>query len=112
MCVSYRELNKEISLFEYSISRCDDTIENLGDDAGKLFFISIYCAQGYHQKRVWWQDQEKLAFFMPDGKKYTYSIIPFGPVKAPLFDIAMIRRFQAEWIRLFQLYCSNDAAKV
>ena len=53
MCVNYRELNKVTSPFEYPIGRCDDAIDNPGDGAGKLYFISIDCAQGYHQIRVW-----------------------------------------------------------
>ena len=71
MYVSYRALNKVTAPFEYHIGRCDDAIENLGDGAGKLYFISIDYAQGYHQIRVWCQDQEKLSFFGPDEKKYT-----------------------------------------
>ena len=32
MCVIYRALNKVTASFEYSISRRDDAIDNLGDD--------------------------------------------------------------------------------
>ena len=53
MCVSYRALNKVTALFEYPIGRCNDAIENLGDGAGVLSFISIDCFQGYHQVYVW-----------------------------------------------------------
>ena len=112
MCVSYRALNKITRPFQYPIGRCDDAIENLGDGAGMLFFISLDCAQGYHQIRVWRGDQDKLAFFAPDGKKYTYTVLPFGPVNAPPFYTAMIRRFQAEWTHLFQLFCNNSIKKV
>jgi len=71
MCVSYRALNKIIIPFEYPIGRCDGAVKVLGDGAGILYLISIDCAQGYYQIRVWYADQEKLAFFGPDGKKYT-----------------------------------------
>ena len=107
MCVSYRALNRITIPFEYPIGRCDDAVEDFGDSAGTLFFISIDCAQGYHQIHVWYKDQDKLAFFAPDGKKYTYTVMPFGPVNAPSFYTAMIRRFQAEWMHLFQLCCNN-----
>ena len=96
MCVSYRALNKIINPFEYPIGRCDDAVENLGDGAGRLYFITVDCAQGYHQIKVWYMDQDKLAFFAPYGKKYTYTVMPFGPVNAPSFYTAMVRRFQAE----------------
>ena len=75
MCVIYRALNKVTASFEYSISRRDDAIDNLGDDAKTLFFIRIDCAQVYHQIRVWWQDWEKLTYFAPYGKKYTYTVM-------------------------------------
>ena len=99
--MSYRALNKVTAPFQYPIGRCDDAIEHLGDGAGVLLFISIDCAQGYHQIKVWWKDQDKLAFFAPDGKKYTYTVMPFVPVNAPSFYTAIVRRFQAEWMHLF-----------
>ena len=38
--------------------------------------------------------------------------MPFGPVNAPPFYTAMIRRMQAEWTHLYQLFMNNDAATV
>ena len=38
--------------------------------------------------------------------------MPFGPVNAQSFYTAIIRRFQADLIHLFQLYCNNNATKV
>ena len=87
-------------------------MENLGDGVGWLYFISVDCAQGYHQIRVWYMDQEKLAFFAPDGKTYTYTVIPFVPVNAPLFCTAMVCRFQAEWMHLFHLQYNNEPTRV
>ena len=112
MCVSYRALNKVTKLFLYPIGRCDDAVENLGGGAGRLYFITLDCAQGYHQIRVYYWDQDKLAFFGPDGKKYTFTVIPFGPVNAPPFYTAMIRHMQAEWTHLYQLFINNAAATV
>ena len=73
MCVSYRGLNKITNSFEYPIIRCDIFIENLGDGSGIIYFICLDAAQGYHQIRVRKSDMEKLAFFGPDGKKYSAS---------------------------------------
>eukprot|EP00978_Attheya_sp_CCMP212_P015878 scaffold41044_cov68-Attheya_sp.AAC.3 len=67
LCVSYRKLNTVTLPFEYPIPRCDDAIEDLGDGAGRLHFISLDARQGYHQVSVRLCDQEKLAFFGPDG---------------------------------------------
>ena len=69
MCVSYRALNRISKPFGYPIGICNDAVENLGDGAGVLYFISIDCAQGYHQIQVYEKDQEKLVFFGPDGNK-------------------------------------------
>ena len=62
MCVSYRALNKITRPFEYPIGRCDDAVEDLGDGAGRIYFITIDCAQGYHQIRIWGKDQENSIF--------------------------------------------------
>lgn len=110
--MSYRAINKITRPFQYPIGRCDDAIEKLGDSAGVLYFITLDCAQGYYQIRVWHRDQEKLAFFAPPRKKYTYTVLPIGPVNAPPFDTAMVRQFQAEWTHLFQLCTSTKSAAI
>ena len=38
--------------------------------------------------------------------------MPFGPVNAPPFYTAMIRRMQAEWTHLYQLFMNNAVATV
>eukprot|EP00978_Attheya_sp_CCMP212_P026084 scaffold85103_cov48-Attheya_sp.AAC.3 len=96
LCVSYHKLNTVTLPFEYPIPRCDDAIEDLGDGAGRLHFISLDARQGYHQVSVRLCDQEKLAFFGSDGKKYTFTVMPFGPRNAPAFYTAMMRQFQEE----------------
>ena len=72
ICVSYKALNRITKPFEYPIGWCDNTVEDFGDGAGTLFYITLDCAQGYHQIQV--NDQEKLAFFAPRWKNiYIYS---------------------------------------
>jgi hypothetical protein len=73
MCVSYRKLNSVTLPFAYPIPHCNDAINNFGDGVGWLWFISLDAHQGYHQIRVHLADSEKLAFFAPDGKKYTFT---------------------------------------
>lgn len=70
------------------------------------------CAQRYHQIRVWVGGIYKLVFFAPDTKKYTFGVLPFGPVNAPLIYTIMIWKFQAERIHLFQLFCNNKSALI
>ncbi len=101
MCVSYRRLNQVTLPFEYPIPRCDDAIDNFGDSAGRLFFIALDNKTGYHQIRVRFQDQEKLAFFAPDDEKWCWPVMPFGPRNAPAFYTCMMRIFKTEWEALF-----------
>ena len=76
MCVSYRKLNSITRPFEYPIPRCDDAVDCLGTCIGnKILFISLDAKQGYHQVKVRDSDKEKLAFFSPDNKKYTFRKI-------------------------------------
>jgi hypothetical protein len=84
MCVSYCRLNQVTLPFKYPIPRCNDSIVNFGDSAGRLFFISLDNKTGYHQISVHFCDQEKLAFFGPGHKKkYTLSCLLGHPMLQP-----------------------------
>ena len=107
ICVSYRGLNKVTNPFEYPIVRCDAAIEDLGDGNGFLYFISLDAAQGYNQIKVKKDDTQKLAFFAPDNKKYTFSVIPFGPTYAPSFYTFVPRIIQGEATKLFRMLCND-----
>lgn len=85
MCVSYRGLNSVTKPFAFPIPRCDDAIGSLHIGPGDIFIITVDARQGYHQVKVRDGDKEKLAFFAPNGKKYTYKVMPFGPMNAPAF---------------------------
>jgi hypothetical protein len=102
MCVSYRRLNSVTLPFEYPIPRCEDAIDDFGDSAGKLFFISLDAASGYHQVLVRECDQDKLAWFSPDDEKYTWGVMPFGPRNAPGFYTCLMHILSAEWRALFK----------
>jgi hypothetical protein len=101
MCVSYRKLNSVTLPFEYPIPRFEDAIDDFGDSAGKLFFISLDARSGYNQVAVRACDQDKLAFFSPDGKKYTFGVMPFGPRNAPDIYTCMMHVLATEWKSLF-----------
>ncbi len=45
---------------------------------------------GYHQIRITLKSQMKLAFAGPDATKWTYTIMPFGPVNGLSTFIAFI----------------------
>lgn len=101
MCVSYRKLNSITKPFQYPIPRCDDAVDILGICIGDMiFFIALDAKQGYHQIAVKHCDQEKLAFFAPDNRKYCYTVMPFGPTNAPAFYTCMMHQFKGEWDEL------------
>ena len=101
MCVSYRGLNSVTKPFAYPIPRCDDAIGSLNLGAGTIYIITVDARQGYHQVKVKNGDKDKLAFFAPNGKKYTYRVMPFGPMNAPAFYTFMMQQFREEWDDLF-----------
>ena len=67
LCISYRPLNSVTRSFEFLITCCSDSIEDLGDSYRNLFFISLDACSDYHQIKVRPCDQEKLDF-TPNGK--------------------------------------------
>jgi hypothetical protein len=42
------------------------------------------------------------SYFSPDGKKYTFCVMPFGPRNAPGIYTCMMHAFSTEWEALFQ----------
>ena len=85
MCVSYRGLNIVTRTFEYPIPRCDDSISNIAVGASAIYIITADAKQGYHQVIVYKLHRDKLAFFAPNYKKYTFKVNLFGPMSAPSF---------------------------
>ena len=103
MCVSYRPLNAVTKPFTYPIPLCDNAVSVFGMNSSEpLHFISLDAKQGYHQISVKASDKEKLAFFAPNRKKYTFNVMPFGPTNAPAFYTCMMYKFQSEWDQLFR----------
>ena len=102
MCVFYRQLNQVTLPFEYPIPCCNDAIDDFGDSNGRLYFINLDNKTGYHQIGVRYADQSKLAFFGPDRKKYTFSVMLFVPRKAPAFYTCMMLIFRGEYYSLFK----------
>jgi hypothetical protein len=47
--------------------------------------------------------QEKLAFAGPQAIKWTYTVMPFGPVNGPAIFIIFIHDCQADWNELARL---------
>ena len=96
--VSYRPLNEITLGFEFPISRCADSIEDLGDSCGPIFTISLDTRSGYHQIRVRKCDQEK---FLADKRRQTKSY----PSNQQMYHL-----FTLQWCSLYGrngYYCSK-----
>ena len=103
VCVLYMALNAITKPFTYPIPQCDNAVSSLGiiNFGDRILFISLDAKQGYHQIRVKETDKEKLAFFAPDGVKYTYTVMPFGPTNVPAYYTYMMHQLEKEWDKLF-----------
>ena len=104
LCVSYRPLNSVTRSFGLPISRCSDSIEDLGYSFGILFSISLDAWSGYYQIKVRICDQEKVVFFTPDGKYKCFVVMPFGMKNTPVFHTIMMKVLQEEWIILLMTH--------
>jgi hypothetical protein len=52
---------------------------------------------GVSPDRVEAESQDKLAFAGPDATKWTYNVMPFGPVNGPATFIAFIHDVDSTW---------------
>ena len=94
-CVNYIRLNQVTKLIVYPIPRCDMAVEMA---FGSSMWHWMYDApMGYHQLLVAPESQEKLAFQGTDAIKWTYVVMPFGPVNGPATFIAMIHDLDSVW---------------
>ena len=62
-------------------------------------------------------DREKLAFFAPDDRHYTFNVIPFGPTNTPPFYTATMKDLKDEWdtfflVRITTLQTYNPEAMI
>ena len=94
-CVNYIPLNSVTRIVAYPIPRCDSAVGNAFGN-GKLMWL-FDAPHGYHQLRVSECTREKLAFAGPDATKWTYNVMPFGPVNGPYNFISFIHDMALTW---------------
>ena len=94
-CVNYIPLNSVTRVVAYPVPRCDDAVQTCF--GGSKFKWLMDAPSGYHQIRVAASSQPKLAFAGPDGSKYTYLVMPFGPVNGPVIFIIFIHDMNTTW---------------
>ena len=96
LCVSYRPLNRITRPFTFPSRRCDDAATDIGP---ANFFITMDLDSGYWQVSVVPESRDKLAFFVPDGKKH-WTVMPLGATNAHPCFCAMMAQFRREWDHL------------
>lgn len=97
-CVNYIPLNQVTRLIAYPIPRCDTAVHTSCGNSS--FHWIVDAPMGYHQLAVEAASQEKLAFQGPDGTKWTYNVMPFGPTNGPATFIAFILDLDSIWKQL------------
>ena len=87
-CVNYIALNAVTKIIAMPIPQCDSAVGmSFGGSRFKWLIDAIY---GYNQIRVARSSRDKLAFAGPNCTKYTYFVMPFGPVNGPVIFIVFI----------------------
>ncbi len=94
-CINYIPLNQITRIIPYPVPRCNSAVFLAFGTA--LWFWMWNAPQGYHQIRIAKDSQEKLAFAGPNAIKWTYNVMPFGPVKGPSTFIAFIHDMNGTW---------------
>lgn len=97
-CVNYIPLNAITRVIAYPIPRCDSAVY-IAFGSAKFFWI-MDAPQGYHQLRVAEESREKLAFQGPDAIKWTWNVMPFGPVNGPQTFIDFMHDMDSTWKQL------------
>eukprot|EP00984_Skeletonema_dohrnii_P006306 scaffold2258_cov84-Skeletonema_dohrnii-CCMP3373.AAC.7 len=97
-CVSYVALNSITKLIRMPIPRCDDAVNNHLGNGKYKWLLDAPC--GFHQIKVDEASRPKLAFAGTKGDKYTYTVMPFGPVNGPAIFIIFIHDMNIGWQEL------------
>ena len=97
-CVNYIPLNAVTKIIAMSIPCCDDAVfTSCGGSKWKWLMDAI---SGFNQIKVAKGSRVKLAFAGPNCTKYTYLVMPFGPVNGPVIFIIFIHDMDATWKEL------------
>ena len=108
-CVNYIPLNAVTKAIAFPIPRCDDAV-NCSFDRLKWRRI-MDAPSGCHQMKVSECLQPKLAFAGTRGSKYTYLVMPFGPLNAPAIFIIFIHDMDVSWKSLAEKLVSRSTRK-
>eukprot|EP00956_Cyclotella_meneghiniana_P041345 scaffold223534_cov34-Cyclotella_meneghiniana.AAC.1 len=113
LCVNYIELNRLTKAIAYPIPRCDFAVM-ISMGKGKFKWL-LDAPQGFHQIRVDEASQAKLAFAGPYTRKWTYKVMPFGPMNGPVIFVIFIYDCKADWDELAEsrgIFLNNGTGTV
>ena len=106
LCVSYRKLNSVTKPFRYPIPRCSSAVQDLGDSHGPMYFITVDAHSGFHQIACSPDAIDKLAFWGPDNNKWSWCVMPFGPMNGPtIFQCFMDTKVRRLWNKFMEELC-------
>ena len=108
-CVNYIPLNSVTRIVAMPIPRCDEAVGNTF--GGSKWRWLMDAVSGYNQVRVARSSQHKLAFAGPNCSKYTYKVMPFGPVNGPVVFIVLIFDVDDTWKDVARSRCIIIDAK-
>ena len=94
-CVNYIRLNAVITIIAMPIPHCDEAVTM--DFGGSKWKWLMDATSGYNQIRVAKSSRHKLAFAGQNNTKYTYYVMPFGPVNVPVIFVIVIHDMDSTW---------------
>ena len=95
-CVNYIPLDQITKVISYPIPRCDSAVYLAFGDC--VLYWLFDAPSGYEQLRVAKNSQDyKLAFAGPDATKWTFNVMPFGPVNGPSTFIMFMHDLASTW---------------
>jgi hypothetical protein len=93
--VNYIPLNQITCPVVYPIFRCDSAIYLTFSNGRWMWMWDA--PQGNLQIGMERESHNKLAFAGPDATKWTYNVMPFGPVNGPATFISFIHDMDSTW---------------
>jgi hypothetical protein len=93
-CDNYIPLNQNTCFIAYPIPHCDMAIEGA---FGRSWIWLYDTPMGYHQISASKETQKKINFQGPYTIKWTYNVMPFGPMNEPATFVTMIQDVDSVW---------------